>query len=97
MYRRRYRHEIRRITFLSPPPSKQTLTCTNGYKLDSFLHSGPQFNEPFDRNFNFNTRSDSEAIHRPPSFEENTTVYIKDPATNQFAEAKMVQIKLPHG
>ena len=33
------------------PPSKQLLSCANGYKYDTFSPAGPQFNEQYDGKF----------------------------------------------
>jgi hypothetical protein len=57
------------------PPSKQTLTCSDGYKFDMFSPSGLQFNLKFDSGFIFSTESTRAAIHRPPTHEEGTTAY----------------------
>jgi hypothetical protein len=63
------------------PPSKQILTCGDGYKFDTFSPAGPQFELNFDGNFTFNTQSDLDDIHRPPTHEEGTTVYIRQDNT----------------
>jgi hypothetical protein len=57
------------------PPSKQTLTCGDGYKFDTFSPSGLQFNLKFDSGFIFSTESTRAAIHRPPTHEEGATAY----------------------
>jgi deoxyuridine 5'-triphosphate nucleotidohydrolase len=59
------------------PPSKQLITCGNGYKFDPFSPSGPQFDEKFDGTFTFHTGNIQSAIHRPPTFELTKTVYFK--------------------
>jgi deoxyuridine 5'-triphosphate nucleotidohydrolase len=59
------------------PPSKQTFTCGEGYKFDTFSPSGPQFELPFDGNFTLSTQSVLSGIHRPPTHEEGATVYLK--------------------
>ena len=61
------------------PPSKQILSCADGYKFDTFAPSGLQFDERFDGNFLFNIQSDHQSIHRPPTHEKESTVYIKGP------------------
>jgi deoxyuridine 5'-triphosphate nucleotidohydrolase len=57
------------------PPSKQTLSCAEGYRFDTSTPAGPQFGEQYEGDFIFNTKSALSAIHRPPSHEENETVY----------------------
>ena len=59
------------------PLSKQVITCQDGYRLDTFGPSGPQFAETFDGNFTFNNKGSMERIHRPASFEIDNTVYIQ--------------------
>jgi hypothetical protein len=59
------------------PPSKQTYTCGDGYKFDSFSPSGPQFALPFDGCFTFSTESVMSGIHRPPTHEQDATIYVK--------------------
>ena len=59
------------------PPSKQTISWGDRYKFDMFHPSGPKFGLKYDSNFTMNTRSDIDCIHRPPSHEENTKVYVK--------------------
>ena len=59
------------------PPSKQTLTCQDGYRFDTFGPSGPQHSEVFDGNFTFNTKGSMERIHRPASFELDKMIYTK--------------------
>jgi hypothetical protein len=59
------------------PLSKQTLTCGEGYKFDTFSPSGPQFGLHFDGSFIFSTQSVLAGIDRPPTHEEGTTVYLK--------------------
>jgi hypothetical protein len=61
------------------PPSKQVITCGDGYKFDSFSPSGPQFNETFDGNFVFSTKSLGDAVHRPPSYELQSKVFYQSP------------------
>ena len=63
------------LTFYHPP-SKQTISCGDGYKFDTFSPSGPQFNQQFDGNFVFSTKGNESALHRPPSHEEGATAYI---------------------
>lgn len=58
------------------PPSKQLITCGDGYKLDTFSPAGPQFEEKYDGGFIFNTKGDEHHFHRPPSRELSETKYI---------------------
>ena len=74
------------------PPSKQLLTGNNGYRLDTYLPSGPQFNETFDGSFQFNTKGDMDAIHRPMAFEEGNNVYLKQ--EDKYVQAKIVAAPL---
>ena len=57
------------------PPSKQVLSCANGYTFDTFSPANQHFNEQFDANFTFNTQSDIDTIHRPPAHDKNKEVY----------------------
>jgi hypothetical protein len=59
------------------PPSKQTLSCGDGYWFDTSSPAGPHFGQHYDGDFIFNTKSATDAIHRPPTHEANTTVYIQ--------------------
>jgi deoxyuridine 5'-triphosphate nucleotidohydrolase len=74
------------------PPSKQTFTCGDGYKFDTFSPSGPQFELNFDGNFTFNTQSDLDGIHRPPTHEEGTTVYIKQ--DNKYIPSAILSVPI---
>ena len=58
------------------PPSKQTLSCGQGYKFDISHPSGPEFNLEYDNKFIFNTKASIDYIHRPPTHEQNATVFI---------------------
>ena len=72
------------------PPSKQTLSCSNGYTIDSFSPAGSHFNEDFDANFIFNTQSDLDTIHRPPAHDKNKIVYYQNDH-QQFIKCKVVE------
>jgi hypothetical protein len=48
------------------PPSKQMLSCSDGYKFDTFTPAGPQFKETYNGRFIFNTIAGTKNIHRPP-------------------------------
>ena len=56
------------------PPSKQTLSCADGYCLDTTSPPGPQFGQHYDGDFIFTTRSALDVIHRPPTHEQTETV-----------------------
>ena len=58
------------------PPSKQTITCGDGYKFDTFSPAGPQFDQKFDGNFVFCTKGAEAALHRPPTHEQGTSAYV---------------------
>ncbi len=60
------------------PPSRQTLSCADGYRFDTVTPAGPHFGETYDGDFIFNTKSDVEDIHRPPSHQENEVCYVPD-------------------
>lgn len=60
------------------PESKQLITANNGFRIDSFLPSGPQFKENFDGSFIFNTKSGQDNIHRPMTHEDKDKVYFKN-------------------
>ena len=60
------------------PPSKQLLSCADGYRLDTHSPPGPHFDQHYDGDFIFNLKSDdNQAIHQPPSHEENSTIYFQ--------------------
>jgi deoxyuridine 5'-triphosphate nucleotidohydrolase len=72
------------------PPSKQVLSCNNGYTIDSFSPAGSHFNENFDGNFIFNTQSDLDTIHRPPEHDTNKIVFYQD-ESQQFIQCKVIE------
>ena len=74
------------------PPSKQTLSCADGYRFDSFSPSGPQFNEPYESNFIFNTKSSLENIHSPLTHEANATKYYQVPDTDEYIAVTILSI-----
>jgi hypothetical protein len=74
------------------PPSKQLLTCGEGYKFDTFSPSGPQFALHFDGNFSMSTQSVLEGIHRPPTHEEGATVYLK--SNNAYIPSIILSVPL---
>ena len=74
------------------PPSKQTITCGDGYKFDTFSPSGPQFNQIFDGNFVFCTKGTEAALHRPPSHEEGESAYISPDNGLTFNPVKILSL-----
>ena len=81
------------------PPSKQTLTCGQGYKFDMSHPSGPEFDLVYDNKFIFNTKSSTDYIHRPPTHEQNKTVYVLDPTVNAkdnntYVEATVLNVPI---
>ena len=60
------------------PPSKQLLTCGDGYRFDPYSPSGPQFGQLYEQDFDFITKSATHNIHSTPTHELNTTAYIKN-------------------
>jgi hypothetical protein len=71
------------------PPSKQTLSCSNGYTIDSFTPAGTHFDEKFDSTFIFNTQSDIDTIHKPPEHDNNKIVYYKN-HHNKYIQCKII-------
>ena len=59
------------------PPSKQLLTCSDGYRFDPFSPSGPQFGEFHEHDFEFTTKSAISNIHSTPTHVFNDTAFIK--------------------
>ena len=57
------------------PKTKRVITAADGYKFDTRLASGPQFNEKFDGDIDITKCSDQPA-HQPPEHEENATCYV---------------------
>jgi hypothetical protein len=75
------------------PPSKQTLSCSEGYRFDTSTPSGPQFGEHYNGDFFFNTKSALSTVHRPPAHEENATVYFPD-EQGAYIEAKVLHVPI---
>ena len=71
------------------PNSKQLISANNGFRLDSFLPSGPQFQQQFDGAFIFNTRSGQDNIHRPLAHEDNDKIFFKN-ANGTHDEATII-------
>ena len=61
------------------PPTKTTLSCANSYHFDTYLPSGPQFEQLFDGRFRFTTKSSNDNIHIAPTHEANATVFVRTP------------------
>jgi hypothetical protein len=74
------------------PPSKQTLSCADGYRFDMVSPAGPHFGKHYDGDFIFTTKSALSVIHKPPSHEENATVYIN--VDNQYKAATVLNIPI---
>jgi deoxyuridine 5'-triphosphate nucleotidohydrolase len=74
------------------PPSKQTLSCSDGYRFDTFSPAGPQFGKHYDGDFIFNIKSSMDAIHKPPTHESNSTVYVQ--IDGAYKEAKVLNIPI---
>ena len=60
------------------PHSKSVISCADNYKFNTYLPSGPQFNEEFDGRMKITTKSSMENIHTAPSHETQANVYFKD-------------------
>jgi hypothetical protein len=74
------------------PPSKQTLSCGDGYRFDTSTLAGPQFGTHYDGDFIFNIKSSMEAIHKPPTHESNSTVFVQ--INGKYQEAKVLNIPI---
>ena len=72
------------------PTSKQTITCGNGYKFDTFSPAGPQFEEKFDGGFVFSTQQVHTSIHRPPTHESSGTVFYHDATSKIYHKASVI-------
>ena len=75
------------------PPSKQTLSCGDGYRFDTYSPAGPHFDQQYDGDFIFNTKSALSVIHRPPTHDENATVYYEDDGCYHKATILNIPIK----
>ena len=58
------------------PKTKKVITAADGYKFDTRLASGPQFNEKFDGDIDL-TRCSDQPTHQTPAHEENTHCYVE--------------------
>ena len=58
------------------PKTKKVITSADGYKFDTRLASGPQFNEKFDGDIDL-TRCSDQPTHQTPAHEENTCCYVE--------------------
>ena len=73
-------------------PSKQLITCESGYILDTFSPESPQFEEKFDRNFVFNTKSDKTDYHLDLSHKVNITKFIHE--DDKYISVKIISVPL---
>jgi hypothetical protein len=78
------------------PSSKQTITCGDGYKFDTFSPSGPQFDQKFDGNFVFCTKSTESALHRPPTHEQGESAYVTQDNGLTYLPAKIISVPINH-
>ena len=76
------------------PQSKQTITCGDGYKFDTFSPSGPQFDQKFDGNFVFCTKSAEAALHRPPSHEQGESAYVTQDKGISYLPATIISVPI---
>ena len=76
------------------PPSKQLLSCAENYRFDTFSPSGPQFNEPYESNFIFNTKSSMENYHQPLAHEQGTEKYFKADKDGQYIKVRILSIPI---
>ena len=74
------------------PPSKQTLTCGDGYRFDTVTPAGPHFDENYEGDFHFNTRSSMALNHIKPTHEENATAFIQQ--NNQYLQVRIIDIPI---
>jgi deoxyuridine 5'-triphosphate nucleotidohydrolase len=74
------------------PTSKQTLSCGDGYRFDTYSPAGPHFGKHYDGDFFFNTKASTDAIHRPPSHESNSKVYIN--LDGHYTAAKVLNVPI---
>ena len=72
------------------PPSKQTLTCGDGYRFNVYSPAGPQFNQTYDGDFEFTTKSALHNIHSRPSHKLGTTAYIN--INNTYKKVNVLDI-----
>lgn len=59
------------------PPSKQTLTCRDGYRFDPHSPAGPQFGQQHEGDFDFTTKSALHNIHHAPTHELDSTAFLE--------------------
>ena len=74
------------------PPSKQTLSCGDGYRFDTVSPAGPQFGQQYEGDFYFNTKAATNIIHRPPVHEQNKTVYVQ--TDGHIIKGKIIDIPI---
>ena len=59
------------------PPSKQTLTCRDGYRFDPHSPAGPKFSQQHEGDFDFTTKSALHNIHHAPTHELDSTAFLE--------------------
>ena len=74
------------------PPSKQTLSCADGYKFDTFLPSGPTFKLRYDGTFNLNSVGPTSHYHTPHLHEENEEVFVN--INDSVEPARIISVPL---
>lgn len=60
------------------PPSKQILTCGDGFRFDLHSPAGPHFAQHYEGDFILTTKSARETIHIAPQHETNAEAFYKD-------------------
>ena len=77
------------------PPSNQTLSCGDGYRIDTVTPPGPHFGIHYDGNFIFTSQGDNANIHSPPTHEQNKLVYIcNSDQPTEYHKAQVLEIPI---
>ena len=71
------------------PRTKRVISAADGYKFDTRLPSGPQFDEKFDGDLDI-TKCSDQPTHQTPAHEENDTCFIK--RQGKYKKATVLQI-----
>ena len=74
------------------PPTKQTLSCAENYRFDLSSPAGPHFNEQYETNFHFNTKSSIDDYFQKPAHENNDIKYFKN---DQGQYVKVIVLSTP--